>query len=262
MAAMETSAEIQSSVPVTPAAEPVAQVRHFGPSARALSQRQLLVLVVKGLTVLSLIVLLLMFQPPVWWAELLKWAIAAALAGGLWRAQGTALLTPIQQRSVLLHDQALELKRGDYRRFIVFSSLRHIQAFQGPDERMQSLLLHTDDGSLTVRDVEGLGEIFVALSAAKPQGVMIEIESRRVDWGEPLPWMLSLGAAALVIALMLWMAPWQKPAYLSGNGRLLIWNGAAIALWRPASRGSQWQRQAPEVLIGCLFFFFGQILLR
>jgi len=174
--------------------------RRFGPSARALAQRVLLVRVVKALVLLSLGVLLLMFQPPAWWAILLKWSIAAALAWGLWRAQGTALLLPIQQRSVILHDQALELQRGDYRRFVVFSSLRHIQAFQGPDERMQALLLHTDDGSLLVRDVEGLGEIFVALSAAKPQGVMIEIEARRVDWGEPLPWILSLGAAALLIA--------------------------------------------------------------
>jgi len=61
--------------------------------------------------------------------------------------------------------------------------------------------------------------------------------------------------------MLVWAAPWQKPAYLSGNGRLLVLNGTALALWRPASRGTLWQHQSPEVLIGCLFFFFGQILL-
>jgi hypothetical protein len=236
--------------------------RRFGPSARALAQRQALLLGVKALALGALLVLALIFNPPFWWAALLKWAAVLGLGWGVWQMPGAAILDPIQKRHLLLHEQAVELNRDGFRRFIVFESLKHIQAVQGRDERLISLTLHTADDSVTLRDIEGLGEVFVALSAAKPKGVLIEVEGRPVDWGEPLPWAVAAGTVVLLLCLMLWMAPWQKASYVVGDGRLMLLNGGSLALWRPASRGAIWHKQAPEVVVGCVLFMFGQLLLR
>jgi hypothetical protein len=238
------------------------QPRRFGPSSRALAQRQALLITVKALALGALLLLALIFNPPFWWALALKWAAVAGLGWGVWRMPGSALLDPIQKRHLLLHEQALELNRDGFRRFVVFEGLKHIKAVQGRDERLLALVLHTADDSVVLRDIEGLGEVFAAVSAAKPQGVLIEAETRPVDWGEPLPWAMALGAATLLVCLTLWAAPWQKAAYVVGDGRLMLLNGCGLALWRPASRGALWHRQTPEVLVGCVLFMFGQLLLR
>jgi hypothetical protein len=260
MAAMEITPDPQ----VNPVAEPLVprEPRRFGASERALQQRRLLILGVKGLALACLGVLLLIFQPPVWWAELLKWTVAAALGWGLWRMKGAALLDPLHQRHLLLHEHAIELNRAGFRRFVVFESLQHVQLIQGRDERLVALVLHTADDSVVLRDTDGLGEIFAAVSIAKPPTVFIEVVHKPVDWGEPLPWALTLGAVVLILCFLFWIAPWSKQAYAKGNGRLLVLNGAVLAFWRPSSRKALWYQQIPEVLVGGLFFLFGQLFLR
>jgi hypothetical protein len=260
MAAMETAPDPQPSPAIeTPVPR---EPRRFGASERALRQRRILVAAIKGLVLACLAVLMLIVQPPWWWAELLKWAVAVALGWGLWRMPGAALLQPLQQRHLLLHENALELNRGGFRRFVVFESLQHVQLLQGRDERLVALVLHTADDSVVLRDMDGMGEVFAAVSVAKPPSVLIEVDSRPVDWGEPLPWALALGAVVLLLCFLFWIAPWSKQAYARGIGRLLIFNGATLALWRPASRGALWPQQAPEVVLGCLFFAFGRLFLR
>jgi hypothetical protein len=256
---METAPDPQTS----PLTSPVPQEpRRFGASERALKQRRGVIAAFKGLALACLGVLLLIFQPPVWWAELLKWAVAAGLGWGLWRMKGAALLDPLKQRHLLLHEHALELQRGGFRRFVVFESLQHVQLLQGRDERLIALVLLSADDIVLLRDMDGLGEVFAAVSAAKGPKVFIEVDSKRVDWGEPLPWALALGAAALILCFLFWIAPWSKQTYARGNGRLLILNGAVLALWRPTSRGGRWLDQVPEVLVGGLLFLFGQLFLR
>jgi hypothetical protein len=168
----------------------------------------------------------------------------------------------LHQRHLLLHENALELNRGGFRRFVVFESLQHVQLIQGRHERLVALVLHTADDSVLLRDMEGLGEVFAAVSAAKPPKVLIEVESRRVDWGEPLPWALALGAAVLVLCFFFWIAPWSRLTYARNVGRLLLLNGVTLALWRPVSRPALWYQQSPEVVVGAIFFTFGRLFLH
>jgi len=250
MATMETTPS-----PVT--AEP----QRFGPSFRALQQRQWLLQGVKALALACLGAVLLIFQPPAWWAELLKWAVALGLGWTVWRLPGEALLAPIRQRSLVLHEQALELNRGGFRRFIVFENLKHVRLLQGRGERLIAIELHTADDSVLLRDLDGLGEVFAALSARKPASVLIEVESAPVDWGEPLPWALALASAALVLALAVWFSGLQKPEYAALVGRGLLVDGGLLALWRPAAKGLPWLHHLPEALLGCCFIFFGRVFL-
>lgn len=246
-----------------PPQEPAAptEPRRFGPSDRALGQRRALLLGVKVVTLVSLAVILSMFQPPLWWVGPLKWSLGLLLGWGIWRLHGAALLDPIRQRQLVLHPHALELSRGDFKRIVVFENLYHIHATQGADERMVSIVLHTADDSIVLRDLESLGEIFTALSAAKPASVLIEVETKRIDWGEPLPWTVAFGVLALFFALLAWTAPWQQLAYVQNNGRLLFLDGGLLVLGRPASRGVHWWQQAPEVTLGLLFVGLGRLFM-
>lgn len=186
-----------SDSPANPSFELAEGPRRFGPSARALKQRRWLLLLLKLLAFLAVGLL--------WWDlslandldPSLRLGVLALLGGSLLLIPSRPFLRPLQQRSLLLHEQALELQRGTFRRFVVFENLKHIQAWQGRDERMIALALITADDTVLLRDLEGLGEVFALLSQVKPQGVLIEVEEKRVDWGEPLPWMLGLALGAL-----------------------------------------------------------------
>jgi len=133
---------------------------------------------------------------------LAQWLMLAALGWGLWRRSRQALLQPLLERELLLHDQALELKRGAFTRFVVYSGLRHVKVVQGPGERLLSLTLELDDDSVVLRDLDGLPEAFAAVAGAKPDAAVIEIEERRFDWGEPLPWAVLAAAAGVLVALL------------------------------------------------------------
>lgn len=213
--------------------------RKFGPSARALQQRRWLLLGLKGLIFVSLLILASRFQPPYLAFNLFKWLLVAGLGAGLWMARGSAVLHPLWERELTLHDSSLELRRGDFKRFVVFESLRHVRVVQSPGgERLLSVRLDLDDGSVLLRDLEGLPEIFAAIAGAKPDKALIEIDEQRVDWGEPLPWALAALALALILA---WgLAGVMEPDGLrSAVGRLMLANGMAFGLWRPLGRNQR-----------------------
>lgn len=175
--------------------------RRFGPSARALKQRRWLLLLLKLLALGSLGGLAWELSPEL---DLnLRAGLLVLIAGALFLVPSAWFLRPLASRSLLLHEQALELQRGSFRRFVVFENLRHIQAWQARDERMIALALHTADDTVLLRDLEGLGEVFATLSQVKPSGVLIEVEEKRVDWGEPWPWMLCLALAAMAVLAFL-----------------------------------------------------------
>lgn len=187
----------------TPSFELAEGPRRFGPSARALKQRRWLLLLLK---------LIAFFAVGLCWWDLsadndvafnLRLGVLVLLAGSLLLIPSAWFVRSLLQRSLLLHGQALELQRGSFRRFVVFENLKHIQALQGSDERLIALVLHTADDTVLLRDLEGLGEVFATLSQVKPNGVLIEVEEKRVDWGEPLPWMLGLAMAALGVLVFL-----------------------------------------------------------
>jgi hypothetical protein len=177
--------------------------RRFGPSARALGQRRALLTAVK--LALGALAGLLAWR---FWPASLGAALGLALgllalAWGLWRWRGLAVLAPLAERELRLHAHALELRRGDFKRFVVFESLRHIRVVQAPrGERLLSLRLDTDDDSLLLRDLDGLPEAFAAIAGAKPDKTLIEIDEQRVDWGEPLPWALALTAGILILGAL------------------------------------------------------------
>ena len=222
--------------------------RRFGPSARALKQRRVLVRGLKVMAVVSLLVLALAFQPPMLWLNLLKWALLAGLVWGLAHARGELLLQPLLDREVLLHAHALEVRRGVFKRFVVFESLRHIQIEQLPNERIIRLRLDTDDDSLALRDLEGLEQVFAAVVKAKPDKTMIEVQQRGFDWGEPLPWAVVVLVAGLLITLLA-SSGWGHEAFLQADGRLLLLNGAVLGAWRPFARGQHWRVVGSE--LGC-----------
>lgn len=221
--------------------------RHFGPSARALRQRTWILLGLKGVILTCLLLLAWRFQPPSLAFNLVKWSLVAALGWGLWQAQGSGVLVPLQDRSLTLHANALELRRGDFKRFVVFESLRHVRVVQSPGgERLLSLRLDTDDDSLLLRDFEGLPEVFAAVAGAKPERTLIEIDEQRVDWGEPLPWALSALALALLLAWV--VSGMLGPEGLrAASGRLMLANGLALGLWRPLARGQHWSAVSGEL---------------
>lgn len=170
--------------------------RSFGPSARALGQRRALLWALRALAVLAAL-LLSRGLPSGLPARL---GLAAAVALCFWGTRPAALLRPLQERELGLHANALELRRGAFKRFVVFEALRHIHVVQSKGgERLLSLRLDTEDDSLLIRDMDGLPEAFAAMAGAKSERTLIEIEERRVDWGEPLAWTLgvaAIGAAA------------------------------------------------------------------
>lgn len=177
--------------------------RRFGPSQRALAQRRALWSAFKAaLGALGVLAA---------WAAWPQGAAArgaailalAALAWALWRWRGLAFLAPLAERELRLHAHAVELRRGDFKRFVVFEGLRHVSVVQAPGGgRLLSLRLDTDEDSVLLRDLDGLPEAFAAIAGAKPDHALIEIAERRVDWGEPLPWALALGAGALALGTL------------------------------------------------------------
>ncbi len=189
------------NLPVTDSAP---GARRFGPSTRALKQRRWLVLLFKLVLTAIVVVALQALEPKNETLALIVW-LAAALAGArLWTREGALVLDPIRRKQVLLHEAVLELSRGGYRRFVVFEGLKHIQAVQDAGEHIIEIRLHTADDSVLIRDVEGLGEIFAAVCAAKPAGVLVEVAEKKVDWGEPLPWVISLGLSAFLALGLAW----------------------------------------------------------
>jgi hypothetical protein len=188
-----------------PAAPPAFQspaFSRFGPSRRARIQRRLLAWVLTLLVLCSLYLLLGALASYGWpwswpWVKGL-WILLAAAA--LFRIHGTAAAS-LAGREVQLGPLGLELRRDGFKRLVVFDSLRHLRLTQAPAGRLHSLRLDLDDGSVTVRDVEGLERIFAAAAQGRPEGVLIEVEERRVDWEEPLPWILLILALALLSGL-------------------------------------------------------------
>lgn len=180
-------------------AAPLAAPRRFGPSKRALLQRRAALL---ALAVVLFVCLVLLLRG--WGPRFLHWQLAqglgaAALAAWFWREGSKRLLEPLSVRELKLHSHALELGRGDFRRLVVFNTLRHIHAVQAKGGgRFISLRLDTDEASVGLRDLEGLSEAFAELAAKKPEHCLIEIEERAVDWGEPLPWLFVIGAVVLL----------------------------------------------------------------
>jgi hypothetical protein len=189
--------------PVSPS-QPAPPRKRFGPSPRALAQRRWLLAGAQALLLAVLILLGLGIRSHGLVLVLGQWLLLAVLGWGLWHSGRRALLQPLLERELLLHDQALELRRGAFKRFVVYSSLRHVKVVQGPGERLLSLSLDLEDDSVTLRDLDGLPEAFAAVAGAKPDSAVIEIEERRFDWGEPLPW---AGLALLAgLLLSLWLA--------------------------------------------------------
>lgn len=228
-------------------ASPLEAPRRFGPSGRALAQRRAVLTAVKAALFACLLLLAWGFAPPSLLFNLAKWAVVAAACWGLWQAGSDWVLGPLAARELKLHGHALELGRGDFRRLVVFDSLRHIHAVQAKGGgRFISLRLDTDDDSVLLRDLQGLPEAFADLAAKKPEKCLIEIEERAVDWGEPLPWLAVAGGGALLLALLLaWL---MEPETLrSAAGRLMVAESLALGAWRPLGRSRRLPAVAGEI---------------
>lgn len=173
----------------------------FGLSPRALGQRRFLTGLLAALIVAVLYLDLETASAWPAWARSGPWILAAGLAWFLWRVARVAVASPLAGREVLLRPQALELRRGGFRRLVVFESIRHLHIVQSPGGRLWRLRLDLEDDSVTLRDVDGLPRIFAAAAERRPAGTLIEVEEVRIDWEEPLPWILLAAGLALVAAL-------------------------------------------------------------
>lgn len=244
MEAQEQPLSTNAPAPAAPAPQ------RFGASQRSLAQRRALLWALKGVLFLILLILALKFQPEPLWAIALKWAFFAGVSAGLWYARGRFILDPLLERELSLHAHALELRRGTFRRFIVFENLRHIHVVQSPGgERLLSVRVDTDDDSVTLHGFDGLPEAFAAIAGAKPDKTLIEIDEQRIDWAEPLPWALIAVGAMLLLGLLL-VGAWEMPQLLHASGKLLLANALGFGLWRPLGRGQHWSVQGSE--LGCL----------
>lgn len=187
----------------TPASFELGEPRRFGPSPRALAQRQALLGALKALAAACLALLAWTLSTPILPLALAKWGLWLLACSLLWQARGRWLLRPLTERELTLQELGLEVRRGDFKRLVIFESIRHIQLVQGPRERVISLRLDLDDDSVLLRDLDGLEQAFAAVAAAKDPKAMIEVEERRMDWGEPLPWALLALLACSVLGLAL-----------------------------------------------------------
>jgi hypothetical protein len=198
---MDTTQASPADTPPDASAPVSAPSPRFGPSPRALLQRRVLSAILAALLWLGLAwVLGAVGAAGSPWSRL-RWWLSAVAALGLWRLVRAAALRPLVRREVLLHEQALELRHGAFRRLAVFANIRHLRTVQSPSGRLWSLRLDLEDDSVTLRDLDGLPRIFAAAAQRRPAGVLIEVEVRRVDWAEPLPWMLLVLALGLLGAL-------------------------------------------------------------
>ncbi len=185
----------------TPASFEISEPRRFGPSPRALAQRHALLAALK-LVAAACLALLAFAQPtPILPLALAKWGLWLLACIGLWQARGRWLLQPLMERELTLQELGLELRRGDFKRLVIFENIRHVTLVQGPRERVLSLRLDTDDDSVLLRDLDGLEQAFAAVAAAKDPKALIEVQERRMDWGEPLPWALLGFLACLLLGL-------------------------------------------------------------
>lgn len=251
-------AQQQTYSPPAPApatVEAAPEPQRFGASQRALGQRRALLWALKGVLFGILLILALKFQPEALWAIALKWALFAGMSAGLYYARGRFILDPLLERELTLHAHALELRRGSFRRFVVFENLRHIHVVQSAGgERLLSVRVDTDDDSVLLHGFDGLPEAFAAIVGAKPDRTLIEIDQQRIDWAEPLPWALAGAALALFLGWIL-LSSWETPQVVRASGRLLLGNALAYGIWRPFSRGQHWSVRAGE--IACLLALAG-----
>jgi hypothetical protein len=137
-----------------------------------------------------------------------------ALLALLWRV-ATRAFKGLDAKEAVLSLHALELRRGDHRRLVVFESVRHIFVLQDPKGRFISLRLDLDDGSVTLRDFEGLDRMFAAAAQARAKGVHVEVEERRIDWAEPRPWTV-MGVALGVLLVLAWVYA-AAPDWVAGT---------------------------------------------
>jgi hypothetical protein len=253
MEAQEQTFSPPTAVPAPAQAAPEPQ--RFGASQRALGQRRALLWALKGVLFGILLILSIKFQPDSLWAIALKWALFAGMSAGLWYARGRFIMDPLLERELTLHAHALELRRGSFRRFVVFENLRHIHVVQGSaGERLLSIRVDTDDDSILLHGFDGMPEAFAAIVGAKPDRTLIEIDQQRIDWAEPLPWALSGAALALLLGGIL-LASWETPQVVKASGKLLLLNALAYGIWRPFSRGQHWSVRSSE--IACLLALAG-----
>lgn len=243
----------EAAPPAAPAAAPApaegAGPRAFGPLPRALAQRRALLWALKGLALACVLLLALAFQPPLPWLNALKWVLVGAVSWGLWQAEGAAFSAPLLEREVLLHPHALEIRRNGFKRLVVFENIQHLHLQQAVNGRLLCLRLDLEDDSVSLRDVDGLAAIFEAAAQGRPAKAFIEIEERRLDWGEPLPWAALALGVCLLLAFFATLG-WGQEDYLRADGRLLLLNALCLGAWRPLSRGHGWQVKGAE--IGCV----------
>jgi hypothetical protein len=96
------------------AAPAPAELARFGPSHRALSQRRILA---AGLVVLMLAGIFLALNMAALWGWG-SWLLVAVFGFGLLLIARSAGSNPLAGREVLLHPQALELRRGAFRKAV------------------------------------------------------------------------------------------------------------------------------------------------
>src|SRR5262245_23313992 len=107
----------------------------FGPLPQALTQRGQLAWIFKFMAAVWVLVASALL------GSALAWGLGGLAAALLLALPVRWLLSPLAERELQLQPQAVELRRGAFRRFVVFSSLRHVQVVQGPGERLLSLRL-------------------------------------------------------------------------------------------------------------------------
>jgi len=183
-----------------PAALPPSGPLRLGPAPRALRQRLALLWVLAGLFLAGfLMALRTQAALPGWpWFQ---GVLAFGFCSGLWGIRKAARAPSLAGREVFLSGHALEVRRGAFRRLVVFESIRHLCLLRTYSGRLVSLRLDLEDDSVTLRDVDGLARIFETAAQGRPPGDRIELQECRVDWVEPLPWMVMALLAALAAGL-------------------------------------------------------------
>lgn len=237
------------------------EATQFSPNPQALAERALLGRLLKAALFCVLMALGAAIAPDSVLLQLGKWALLLALGYGIIRIPESTWTATLTSRQAYLRDSAVELRHGDHTRILVFASLRHVKMIQSKDERVLALELHTDDDTVTLRNLTNLELLFAAISAQRPKEVMIEVEEQgRFDKDSPKAWIQAIFTSGIVLGLLL-NSNLERQGLLKLNALLMLSSGLGLAILRPLSTGSSKKWMAAEIACGALLAALGALIL-
>ena len=175
----------------------------FAYSKAALAERKSLLNAIRALSITAALT-----------AIVLAWPLGGAerwvgLAGGtllavfFWFARGDAWLESLAAQTVRVQNAAIELKRGKFTRFLMYSDISQLRVQRLDDDEVICIIMESPEGPLVIRGFEDMELIFGYVSARKPDETLVQIEDVRGWTRKPLIWLALMVVCAIAAGVLL-----------------------------------------------------------